>query len=80
MSTNTDTITFTYKGAEFRCDWLNREDGVLSVRTDAIVDDQGIDQTEWPSDAKISKAVGRKVKFHDAGDHPTDSEAIFRSV
>lgn len=80
MSKN-ETITFTFRGGEFRADWLNEEHTRLSVRTsDTVEDDQGVDQTEWPSDAVVSKAVGKAVKFHDAGDHPDESESIYHSA
>lgn len=77
----TITFTFTFKGSEFRASWLNDEHTRLSVRTsDTVLDENGLDQTEWPDDKIVSQAVGEAVEFHDAGDHPDESEAIFAAA
>ncbi len=73
---------------DFRYTWLNDERTRLSVAfhgevPEAIdpdgkaVPDAGL--VDWPSDAAISKAVGRTVDFADAGDDPSRPEAIFHA-
>jgi hypothetical protein len=71
-------FVFTFKGSEFRADWLGYDQQRLSVRTsETVEDDKGIEMTEWPSDTFVSGIVGKAVYLHDAGEHPTESECIF---
>jgi hypothetical protein len=57
------------------------EDGRVSVLcVDDDEDGQPVDSDSilaWPTDAQIAAAVGFPVRFTDAGDHPTRSEAIY---
>lgn len=41
------------------------------------IDDEGIDQTTWPSDAQVSTWIGHTVRFSDGGDSPRGVESIY---
>ena len=55
---------------------LSESSGSLKC-LDPIVNDQGIDQSKWPSDAELSTLVGRTVKVAGAGDANDAPEGIY---
>lgn len=73
------THTLTLGGHSWRWTLLSDERGSLQC-LDPDVDDAGIDQTIWPTDAEVSEAVSIGVRFVDAGDAADYPEGIFEVI
>lgn len=67
-----------WNGHSWKVHVLNADEGTVSVLClDPAMDDRGIDQTNWPSDAEVSEAVRFPVRWLDAGDSPDGVEGIY---
>lgn len=68
----------TWNGHEWEVAPLN--DDMATVLCLDPVMDNGIDQTDWPSDAEVGRALGFAVKWYDAGDSPRGVEMLYKRV
>jgi hypothetical protein len=76
--------TFEYLGRTWT--WAYDERGYWLVSSpctyaDTDSEEDGIPAEEWPSDARVSREIGRQVHYHDSvtGESHTHDEAIYRA-
>lgn len=62
-------------GTHWRWRQLSEDTGSLLCLEPIMKD--GVDHTDWPTDAELSSALGFPVRFVDGGDHPDYPEGIY---
>ena len=60
----------------WECAWVG-DDAFSVLCLNPALDNDGVDQTRWPTDAEVSTVAGAAVQFFDAGDSPRGPEGIF---